>query len=273
MPRTIHLDSLPVRFVDLSAPIRPDPPAPIRPGPPELRDALRTDVSYYDHAAGAAAIQTYFGVGAELLRDGEGWALDAFTRLGTHNSTHVDAPWHYNSTIGGQKAQAIDELPLDWFFAPGVVIDATDRADGESLTAADVRARVPRALVARDIVFVHSGRDAFYDEPDYFARGPGVSAEGTRWLYEQGVRVMGIDAWGWDAPLHLQAELAKAAQRPGIFWAAHQADLAYSQIERLVNLASLPPYGFTVACFPLRLVGGSAGPARVVAILPDDEQG
>jgi kynurenine formamidase len=273
MPRTIHLDSLPVRFVDLSAPIRPDPPAPIRPGPPELRDALRTDVSYYDHAAGAAAIQTYFGVGAELLRDGEGWALDAFTRLGTHNSTHVDAPWHYNSTIGGQKAQAIYELPLDWFFAPGVVIDATDRADGESLTAADVRARVPRALVARDIVLVHSGRDAFYDEPDYFARGPGVSAEGTRWLYEQGVRVMGIDAWGWDAPLHLQAELAKAAQRPGIFWAAHQADLAYSQIERLVNLASLPPYGFTVACFPLRLVGGSAGPARVVAILPDDEQG
>jgi kynurenine formamidase len=77
---------------------------------------------------------------------------------------------------------------------------------------------------------------------------------------------MGIDAWGWDAPLHLQ-------QRPGIFWAAHQTDLAYSQIERLVNLACLPPYGFTVACFPLRLVGASAGPARVVAILPDDEQG
>jgi kynurenine formamidase len=261
-----------VRFVDLSAPIRPDPPAPIRSGPPELVDVLRTDVSYHDHAAGAAAIQAYFGVGAELLRDGEGWAVDTFTRLGTHNTTHVDAPWHYNSTIAGQKAQAIDELPLDWFFAPGVVIDATDRADGESLTAADVRARLPRPLVARDIILVHSGRDAFYDEPDYIARGPGVSAQATRWLYEQGVRVMGIDAWGWDAPLHLQAALAKAEQQPGIFWAAHQTDLAYAQIERLVNLASVPPHGFTVACFPLRLVGGSAGPARVVAILPDDEQ-
>ncbi|HZI92110.1 MAG TPA: cyclase family protein [Thermoleophilaceae bacterium] len=42
-----------------------------------------------------------FGVGAELLRDGEGWATEEFTRFGTHNSTHLDAPWHYNSTIRG----------------------------------------------------------------------------------------------------------------------------------------------------------------------------
>jgi len=77
---------------------------------------------------------------------------------------------------------------------------------------------------------------------------------------------MGIDAWGWDAPLHLQAEEAKARGERGIFWAAHQADLRYSQIERLVNLDQLPPTGFKVACFPLKIVGGSAAPARVVAI-------
>ena len=59
------------------------------------------------------------GVPRGLLRDGEGWAVETFTRLGTHNSTHVDAPWHYNSTIGGERAQTIDELPLEWFFAPG----------------------------------------------------------------------------------------------------------------------------------------------------------
>jgi kynurenine formamidase len=250
-----------MRLIDLSAPIAPDPP--------QWPDVLRVDVDYDDHVAGAAAIQTLFGVGSELLRDGEGWATDTFTRLGTHNSTHVDAPWHYNSTIAGERAQTIDELPLDWFFAPGVVVDATDRADGEALTAQDVRDRLPRALAARDIVLVHSGRDAFYGQPDYIARGPGVSAEATRWLHEQGVRVMGIDAWGWDAPLHLQAAQANAERRPGIFWAAHQVDLAYSQIERLVNLGELPPDGFTVSCFPLRLVAGSAAPARVVAIVPD----
>jgi kynurenine formamidase len=248
-------------LIDLSAPISPDPP--------DVPELLRTEIDYEDHAAGAATIEALFGIGSELLRDGEGWATDTFLRLGTHSSTHVDAPWHYNSTIGGERAQTIDELPLDWFYAPGVVVEATDREDGDALTAADFEQRLPRALRERDIVLVRSGRDAFYGELDYIARGPGVTAESTRWLDDQGVRVMGIDAWGWDVPLHLQAERARASGEPGVFWAAHQADLAYSQIERLVNLAALPADGFTVACFPLRLEGGSAAPSRVVAIVPD----
>jgi kynurenine formamidase len=36
-----------------------------------------------------------------------------------------------------------------------------------------------------------------------------------------------------------------------------------------VNLAELPATGFQVACFPLKVVGASAAPARVVAIVPD----
>jgi len=248
-------------LVDLSATIRPDPA--------EYPDALRTEVEYSGHAEGAALIQAMFGVGPELLRDGEGWAVDTFTRLGTHNTTHVDAPWHYNATIAGRPADTIDRLPLDWFFAPGLVVEASDRADGEALTQADMRERLPREPVPRDIVLVRTGRDAYIHQPDYMARGPGVTAEATRWLYELGVRVMGIDAWGWDEPLHLQAERARASGDAGVFWAAHQCDLAYSQIERLVNLGALPPEGFQLACFPLKLEGGSAAPARVVAILPD----
>ena len=248
-------------LIDLSAPIRNDPP--------ELPDVLRTEIELSGHDEGAELIQTMFGVGPELLRDGEGWANDTFMRFGTHSSTHIDAPWHYNSKIGGEPAQTIDQLPLDWFFAPGVVIDATDREDGEVLSVADVQERLPRELAERDIVLVHTGRDAFYDELDYIGRGPGVSAEATVWLYEQGVRVMGIDAWGWDAPLFVQAERAKESGEKGVFWAAHQVDLPYSQIERLFNLGALPPEGFQVACFPLRIVGASAAPARVVAIVDD----
>jgi kynurenine formamidase len=100
-------------------------------------------------------------------------------------------------------------------------------------------------------------------------RGPGVDAEATRWLFERGVRVMGIDAWGWDAPLHMQAREAIERGETGIFWAAHQADIPYCQIERLFNLGQLPPHDFTVACFPLRIIGASAAPARVVAIVDD----
>jgi kynurenine formamidase len=250
-----------VRIVDLSAPIVTSPE-----GTPSFQ---RNDIDYYDHRDGAASIEEMYGVPARLLRDGEGWARETVT-LGTHNSTHVDAPYHYNSTIQGRPAATIDELPLERFFGPGVVLDFTAKADGDAITAAEVEQAldaVGHVLGEGDIVLMHTGRDAFYGEPDYIARGPGVTAEATRWLYDRGVRVMGIDAWGWDRPLEMQAADAIAADAPGIFWEAHQVDLPYSQIERLYNLAALPPTGFTVACFPMRLVGCSAAPARVVALL------
>jgi kynurenine formamidase len=251
-----------VPFIDLSAPIAPSPR--------ELPDLLRTDLEFDDHAAGAATIEALFGVPPRLLRDGEGWAVETFLRFGTHNSTHVDAPYHYNSRIGGRPAQTIDELPLEWFFAPGVVLDATAKADGDAVTVADVEAeleRIGHRLEPLDVVLVRTGRDAFYAELDYMARGPGVTAEATRWLFDRGVRVMGIDAWGWDRPLHLQAADAIERDEPGVFWAAHQADLPYAQIERLAGLDALPATGFRVCCFPLRIVGASAAPARVVAVI------
>ncbi len=251
-------------LVDLSAPIIETPDG----TPPPLA----VELEFEDHEAGAAQIESMLGVPKELLRDGEGWAVETFTSFGTHNSTHVDAPWHYNSTIPGERAQTIDELPLEWFFGPGVVLDMSAREDGDAMTEADAEAelaRIGHELVPGDIVLVRTDRDAHYGQPDYIARGPGVTAGATHWLFERGVRVMGIDAWGWDRPLHLQAQDALERREPGIFWEAHQADLPYSQLERLVNLGAVPPTGFQVACFPLRLVGASAAPARVVAIVPD----
>jgi kynurenine formamidase len=249
------------KIIDLSAPIRPSPP-----GTPDFQ---RNAVEYFDNQAGAAEIEALYDVPARLLRNGEGWSREVVT-LGTHNVTHVDAPYHYNSVIQGRRAMSIDELPLEWFFGPGVVVDFTDRADGEAIDAPAMEAAIAAArhsLSAGDIVLVHTGRDAFYGRPDYIDRGPGVSAGATEWLYEQGIRVMGIDAWGWDRPLRSQAAEALERDATGVFWEAHQVDLAYSQIERLVGLGELTPTGFTVACFPLPIAGASAAPARVVAIL------
>jgi kynurenine formamidase len=253
-----------MRLVDLTAPITQSPP--------ETPDGLRTDIAFHDHSHGAAQIEALLGVPARLLRDEEGWATETFTHFGTHTSTHVDAPAHYNSTVAGEPAETIDQLPLEWFFSDGVVLDMTSKADGDAVDVPDVEAeldRIGHRLKELDIVLVHTGRDASYGQPDYMALGPGVTVAATRWLWERGVRVMGIDAWGWDAPLHMQAQEALERDEPGVFWAAHQADLPYSQIERLVNLDALPPTGFKVACFPLRIVGAGAAPARVVAILAD----
>ena len=253
-----------MRFVDLSTTIGPSPD-----GTPPF---IRTDIQYEGHEAGAHVIQSLFQVPPSLLRDGEGWAVETFTRFGSHDSTHVDAPWHYNSRVQGERAATIDELPLELFFGDGVVLDMRHKAKGDAMTVADVTAELDRigyTLKPRDIVLVRTGCDTFYGQPDYMFHGCGVTAAATRWLYEQGIRVMGIDAWGWDAPLDVEARDALTRREPGIFWAAHQVDLPYCQIERLMNLGALPPVGFKIACFPLKIQGGSAGPTRAVAILDD----
>jgi kynurenine formamidase len=253
-----------MRFVDLSAPIEDTAP--------DLPELMKVRIDRANQREGAADVEQLFGLPAQLLRLEEAWATETFTCLGTHSSTHVDAPWHYNSTVEGRPAETIDQLPLEWFFAPGVCLDFTAKEDGEAVTADEIKAalaEVGHTLEPLEIVLVRTGRDRFYGQPDYMKRGPGVSAEATLWLVEQGIRVVGIDAWGWDAPLHMQAEKAREQNEAGIFWAAHQIDRAYSQIERLFALDKLPVDGFQVACFPLKLVGGSAGPARVVALLDE----
>ena len=232
----------------------------------------QVEIEYSDHAAGAQSVEGMLGVPGSLMREGEGWAVESIKNLSTHGSTHVDAPWHYNSQIQGKPAQTIDQLPLEWYFSDGVKLDMRHKADGDPMCAEDAQAALEKmgyTLKPLDIVLVQCGADQYYGQEDYMQHGCGATAEATHWLYDQGVRVMGIDAWGWDRPLHLQAQEAIEKNEPGIFWEAHQADLDYSQIERLMNLNALPPTGFKVACFPLKIKGASAAPARVVAILND----
>jgi kynurenine formamidase len=252
-----------VEVIDLSATIATSPP--------EVPEWQRTDIVYSEHADGAKEMQDLFGLPPHLLRNEEGPATEYFSRFTTHNTTHVDAPRHYNSEIEGKPARAIDELPLDWFVGRGVVLDMVGRPEAEPISVADMEGALDRSgleVTAGDIVLVRTGCDRFYFQPDYAAHGPGVSAEATLWLYAKGVRVMGIDAWGWDSPVAGQAAAAIEADEPGIFWAAHQIDREYAQIERLVNLTALPLSGFLVICMPLKVANGSAGPTRAVALVP-----
>jgi kynurenine formamidase len=259
------------RFIDLSIYLEnevvSDPPA------------MQPKIEYIRHDQGAEQMAMFFdGLQPEDLPDGEGWAIE-FVQLCTHNGTHLDAPYHYHSTMnekagGRERAITIDEVPLEWCFQPGVKLDFRDRPDGYVITAADVSAeldRIGHTLSPLEIVVVNTSAGTRYGEADYVNAGAGMGYEATLFLTERGIRVTGTDAWSWDAPFSHTAARYAEANDASIIWEGHKAgrDIGYCHLEKLHNLEALPDTGFMISCFPHKIRGGSAGWTRAVAIIDD----
>jgi kynurenine formamidase len=255
------------RLIDLSVPLEHG----------SASEPVPATIRYARHdGEGLRQMQQFLGVTPEDLvhSNGRGWAVEEVQAL-THTGTHVDAPYHYGPTSGGRPARTIDQVPLEWCFAPGVVLDVRHLAAGAFITVADLQAalvRIDYRLRPQDIVLLHTGADRRLGSPEYF-RQPGLGREGVLWLVEQGVRVIGIDAYTLDRPF---ADMVADYKRTGdgrYIWPAHFAGIEreYCQIEKLANLDQLPrPHGFHVSCLPVKIQGASAGWCRAVALVSEE---
>lgn len=253
-------------FIDISMPITND----VLTDPPPLRPVI----TYTNHQEGVEEMLRFFpGLTKEDLPDGEAWAVED-VKLTTHSGSHMDAPWHYHSTTdhGSRRSPTIDEAPLDLFWRPGVKLDFRHFPDGYVATAADVEAELARIghdLVPFDIVLVNTAAAAAYGGPNFTSAGCGIGREATLYMTERGVQVVGTDAWSWDAPFIHTAKTFAETRDTSIIWEGHKAgrEMPYYQMEKLQNLEALPPYGFTVACFPVKIARASAGWIRAVAMI------
>ena len=154
-------------------------------------------------------------------------------------------------------------------------LDFRDRPDGHVVTAAEVEAelgRIGHPLRPLDIVLVNTAAGAAVGNPDFVNIGCGMGYAATMYLTSRGVRVTGTDAWSWDAPFSYTAEKVKQSGDTSLIWEGHKAgrDIGYCHLEKLHNLEVLPPFGFTVCCFPHKVKGASAGWTRAVAIFEDE---
>lgn len=239
----------------------------------DLKDILPAKIRYEGHKEGCETVAKMVGVQPSDFEDGMALAAE-FVNITTHSGTHVDAPWHYAPTCEGKPSRTIDQMPLEWFFNDGVVLDFSKKTAGYAFTSEDIKAELKRinyTLKPYDIVLIRSDTDKKIYDDDFMVSGVGSSAEATHWLIDQGIKVMGTDAWGWDIPMKYQLAAFKADPKPGILFAAHMVGKhkEYCQIEKMANLDQLPPYGFKVSCFPAKIKGGSGGWTRAVAILED----
>jgi kynurenine formamidase len=237
--------------------------------PPGLAPSIR----YLDHRENVPSILSFFpGLREDDLPDREGWAIE-HVNLTTHNGTHLDAPWHYASTMNhGERAITIDEVPLDWCYKPGVKLDFRHFPDGYVAAPTDVEAelrRIGHTLSPLEIVLVNTSAGAAFGQKDYVARGCGMGRAATLYLLERGIRVTGTDGWSWDAPFVYTKEKYLKTGDASLIWEGHKAgrEIGYCHLEKLHNLEALPSSGFTVSCFPVKIRDASAGWTRAVAIL------
>jgi kynurenine formamidase len=189
--------------------------------------------------------------------------------MAEHGGTHMDAPVHFAE---GKPASA--DVPLAHCIAPAVVIDVSAQCTRDRdyrLTAADVEAfeqqhgRIPRGA----IFVVHTGwSQRWPDKKQYLGTDvpmdvanlhfPGYSKEATELLVNQRhVAALAIDTASIDygqSEDFICHQILGAAERPAF--------------ENVANTHKLPATGATIIALPLKIEGGSGGPARVIALLP-----
>lgn len=190
---------------------------------------------------------------------------------GEHIGTHLDAPVHW---ITGRNGHDVSQIPVRRLIGPAAVIDTSAEAAEDPdflLQIADVRAWEEEngELQPGTWLLLRTGWDRFSDDEERFLNAdesgshtPGVSVECARWLGEEraitgfGVETVGIDA-GNAATLNPPFPM-------------HHYLLGNDKygITSLQNLQKLPPTGAVLIVSPLPIVGGTASPARVIALCP-----
>ena len=106
---------------------------------------MRPRIEYVSNKENAELMCSMFpGLKPSDLPDGEAWSWEKITLM-THNGTHMDAPYHFHTVDkSGKRMMTIDEVPLDWFFRPGVKLDFRKFDDGHVITANEVETELKR---------------------------------------------------------------------------------------------------------------------------------
>ncbi len=187
-----------------------------------------------------------------------------------HGGTHLDAPFHFAE--GGRSA---DLIPLRQLVAPAVVIDVTVQATTEHdyrLTRADVLAFEAKhgRIGEGTIVLLRTGWSARWpdkkrylgdDTPGDASRlhFPAYGREAAELLVrERKASVLGVDTASLD-------------HGPSTDFVVHQvaAGANVAGLENLANLGELPAVGAWLVALPMKIGGGSGGPLRAIALLPE----
>lgn len=202
-----------------------------------------------------------------------GWYYSAYSFCtAEHGGTHIDSPIHF-----AEGQHATDEVPLARLIAPAVVIDVSagvgDNRDYqipvEDVTAWEAEYGAIQAgsivLFDTDSAHLYPDRHAYMGTDERGEQAvaklhfPGIHPDTATLLVEREIAAVGIDTPSID---YGQSQ----------DFASHV--ILYEQnipgFENVANLSELPATGALVVALPMKIEGGSGGPLRIVAWVPND---
>lgn len=177
--------------------------------------------------------------------------------INEHGPTHSDATYEYDP-----EGQYIDEMPLEYFYGPAICLDVSSVSPDDYITSQDLESALEKSgqvIQEGDIVLLYTGHyNRAYGTDEWLTRYTGLDYEGAKWLAQQGVVNIGIDAPAIDNPIDP-------------LFSGHLICKEYkmTNTENLCNLDQVAGKKFLYFGLPLRIRNGTGSPIRAVAVFID----
>jgi arylformamidase len=245
------------RVVDLTLPIESNM-API----PGLR-------IYAENPSRVAVIAAITEAQKELLR-AEGLTLSSNLAVNgrsmisvlsilVHNGTHIDAPRHML-----EQGYPVDQIPLAQVAKEGVLINLPNKGPNSTVSVKDILDSGVELGPNRIAVINTGWTETMWGKPEFWTQMPYLEAGVGELMAKKGVPAVAIDVFPEKA-LWRGVKLD-----PGEVWVANHLALfekGIPLIQFVTNMSQLAGKRFVLVALPLKIKGGDASPARVVALV------
>lgn len=177
--------------------------------------------------------------------------------ISEHGGTHSDGVWEYNPA-----GATIDKMPMEYFWGSAICIDLSHIPASRYIETKDLEEALRKSgqeILRGDIVLLYTGHhDRNFGTDKWQTEYTGLSYAAAKWLAENGVVNIGVDAPAIDHPDDLD-------------FSGHLICGEYhiSNTENLCNLDKIVNKRFLYIGLPLKIRDGSGSPIRAVALVEE----
>jgi kynurenine formamidase len=176
-----------------------------------------------------------------------------------HNGTHIDAPRHML-----ERGYPVDQIPLGQVAKEGVLINLANKGPNSTVSVKDILDTGVELSPNRIPVINTGWTETMWGKPEFWTQMPYLEAGVGELMARKGVPAVAIDVFPEKA-LWRGVKLD-----PGEVWVANHLALfekGIPLIQFVTNMSQIGGKRFVLVALPLKIKGGDASPARVVALV------